>query len=123
MRDFKDLQIWQKSVEIYKMTVDDAHKFPRNRIAYNIFDQFLRSLGSISANIAEGFGRGSDRELQRFCIIARGSIDESRDWIYKINELRYLKVERVQEYDEKFIEIRKMLNVFISKVRVRIKAS
>lgn len=121
MKDFKDLQIWQKSTEIFKMMVLDAQNFPKHKIAYSIADQVLRSLGSISANIAEGYGRGGDRELQRFCFIARGSIDESRDWIYKLQLLGYISVERAEEYNKKLFEIRKMLNVFISKVRVRIK--
>ena len=121
MRDFKDLLIWQKSVEVFKMVVSDVENFPKHRVAYNISDQFLRSVGSMSANIAEGYGRGSEKELQRFCIIARGSLDESRDWIYKIAILGYINKKRVQEYDEKFIEIRKMINAFISQVRKRIK--
>lgn len=121
MRDFRDLQIWQKSIEVFKMIIIDAQKFPKNRIAYNIADQVLRSVSSISANIAEGYGRGSDKELQRYCIIARGSIDESRDWIYKVKLLGYINGDRAKEYDLKFLEIKKMLNVFISKVRQRIR--
>lgn len=121
MSDFKDLQIWQKSIEVFKTAVSDVSKFPKNRIAFNISDQFLRSVGSMSSNIAEGYGRGSDRELQRFCIIARGSLDESRDWVYKIAILGYINKQCMQEYDEKFIEIRKMINAFLSKVRKRIK--
>jgi len=121
MRDFKELQIWQKAIDIFKMMAKDAEKFPKHKIAYSISDQVIRSISSISANIAEGYGRGSDKELQRYCIIARGSIDESRDWIYKVELLGYINGDRAKEYDLKFLEIKKMLNVFISKVRQRIK--
>lgn len=42
MRDFKDLLIWQKSVEVFKMVASDVEKFPKNRIAYNISDQSVQ---------------------------------------------------------------------------------
>jgi len=42
-----------------------------------------RALGSISANIAEGYSRGTGRDRARFYEYALGSARESRDWVYK----------------------------------------
>ncbi len=46
-------------------------------------DQLYRSLGSVSANIAEGYSRGTGRDRAHFYEYALGSARESRDWYYK----------------------------------------
>lgn len=46
-------------------------------------NQLYRALASISANIAEGYSRGSSKERARFYEYALGSARESRDWYYK----------------------------------------
>ena len=46
-------------------------------------DQLYRALGSVSANIAEGYSRGTGRDRARFYGYALGSARESRDWYYK----------------------------------------
>lgn len=46
--------------------------------------QLCRALGSISANIAEGYSRGSSKDRARFYEYALGSARESRDWYYKV---------------------------------------
>ena len=45
--------------------------------------QLIRSIGSISANIEEGYGRGYGKEYPRFLKIARGSAQESKGWYIK----------------------------------------
>ena len=49
----------------------------------NESNQLCRALGSISANIAEGYSRGSGKDRSRFYEYALGSARESRDWYYK----------------------------------------
>ena len=50
---------------------------------FALADQLYRSVGSISANITEGYSRLSNREKARFCEIALGSTREARDWYFK----------------------------------------
>ena len=52
-----------------------------------IASQLYRAVGSISANLAEGYSRGTGRDRARFYEYALGSARESRDWYYKA---RYL---------------------------------
>ncbi|MCX6793169.1 MAG: four helix bundle protein [Candidatus Falkowbacteria bacterium] len=67
-------------------------------IKQTIGPQFIRSVDSISANIAEGFGRSTKKEKIRFYIYARGSVYESLDWLEKcyrrdiINKSDYVKM-------------------------------
>ncbi|HBX65455.1 MAG: four helix bundle protein [Balneola sp.] len=50
---------------------------------FALADQLYRSVGSISANIVEGYSRLSNKEKARFCEIALGSAREARDWYFK----------------------------------------
>lgn len=55
----------------------------RDRRTIGLAEQLYRALGSISANIAEGFSRGTGRDRARFYEYALGSARESRDWYFK----------------------------------------
>jgi four helix bundle protein len=61
----------------------DVVKLAQDRRMLSLSDQLYRSLGSISANIAEGYSRGSAKDRTRFYEYSLGSARESRDWYYK----------------------------------------
>jgi len=70
VKTFKDLIVWQKAHQLFLDIVADVEKFPRRRVSWIITDQILRSSGSISANISEGFGRKTRADYERFLIMA-----------------------------------------------------
>ena len=61
----------------------DATKLMRDKRTLELSDQLYRALGSISANLVEGYSRGTGRDRARFYEYALGSARESRDWYYK----------------------------------------
>ncbi len=61
---------------------EDVTRLAQDKRTIALADQLYRSLGSISANIAEGYSRGTDRDRARFYEYALGSTRESRDWYY-----------------------------------------
>lgn len=61
----------------------DATKLIRDKRTLELSDQLYQALGSISANLAEGYSRGTGRDRARFYEYALGSARESRDWYYK----------------------------------------
>jgi four helix bundle protein len=61
----------------------DVTKLAGDRRTLDLAGQLYRSLGSISANIAEGYSRGTGRDRARFYEYALGSARESRGWYYK----------------------------------------
>jgi four helix bundle protein len=61
----------------------DVTKLMQDRRTLRLSDQPYRSLGSISANLAEGYSRGTGKDRARFYEYALGSARESRDWYYK----------------------------------------
>jgi four helix bundle protein len=75
VKSFRDLEVWKKShqlvLEIYRMT----STFPKDE-RFGIISQLRRAAYSIPANMAEGFGRRSTKELLQFLAISNGSIEE-----------------------------------------------
>ena len=61
----------------------DVTTLSRDKRTLGLSDQLYRALGSISANLAEGYSRGTGKDRARFYEYALGSARESRDWYYK----------------------------------------
>jgi four helix bundle protein len=61
----------------------DVTKLTRDRRTLDIASQLYRALGSIEANLSEGYPRGSGEDRARFYEYALGSVRESRGWYYK----------------------------------------
>jgi four helix bundle protein len=72
VQSFRDLEVWQRSMELTVMIYRLTHKFPREEI-FGITAQLRRAAISIPSNIAEGQGRLNTREFRHFLGIARGS--------------------------------------------------
>ncbi len=79
-----------------------------------IANQVLRSTGSISANIAEGFGRRSGKEYTHYLIVARGSTTETVNWYLKCRDLHLVDKAVFAARITALEEILKMLNRMIS---------
>ena len=75
IKDFKDLIIWQRGMEIAEKCYFLTKFFPKEEL-YGMVQQVRRAAVSIPANIAEGYGRRSKRDYARFLNISQGSINE-----------------------------------------------
>ena len=73
--NFKQLKIWQLGMNIAKAIYEISAKFPSEE-KFGLISQIRRCAVSIPSNIAEGSGRGSDKELKHFLEIALGSVYE-----------------------------------------------
>ena len=79
-----------------------------------IANQVLRSASSISANIAEGFGRRMGKEYTHYLIVARGSTTETLDWYLKCRDLQLIDIAVFEVRRMTLEQILKMLNRMIS---------
>lgn len=118
IRTYRDLKVWQVSEELFDMICDDYRSFPKNRIAWVIGDQVIRSISSIGANIAEGFARQTKQEFIQFLNIARGSVSESEVWIERARKQKLISEDRAKIYKEKLFLTTKMLNAFMRSLRI-----
>src|SRR3990172_2139095 len=109
MKDFRKLQVWEKShqlaLAIYKVTND----FPKSEL-YSLTSQIRRSATSIPSNIAEGRGRGSDADLRRMLQIAFGSASELEYQLLLAHELEFINKASYQKLDNQVTEIKRMLS-------------
>jgi len=74
-KDYRDLIVWQRAMDLVEAVYRATRGFPKEEM-YGLVGQMRRCAVSISSNIAEGQGRGSDGELVRFLRIAAGSLCE-----------------------------------------------
>lgn len=115
MHTYKDLIVWQKSVElvleVYKLT----KKFPKEEI-YGLTSQMRRSSVSIPSNIAEGRLRGYQKEFRQFLLNAYGSGAELETQIEISKKLLYADEPDYLRADSLLTETMKMLNSIISKL-------
>jgi four helix bundle protein len=88
VKDYKDLQVWQKSMaparQVYELT---AH-FPKEEV-YGLTSQVRRSAVSIPSNIAEGSSRSGTKDFIQFLSIVRGSAAELETQIILASQLGY----------------------------------
>ena len=75
MNDFRRLEVWRESLELAEHVYRLTEAFPASE-RWGLTAQLRRAATSVSSNIAEGAGRGSNREFRRFLTIARGSLFE-----------------------------------------------
>ena len=78
----------------------DVTKLMQDRRTVALSDQLYRSLGSISANLAEGYSHGTGKNRARYYEYSLGSTRESRDWYYKG---RHILGESVTQHRLKFL--------------------
>ncbi len=113
INSYKDLIVWQKSmdlvVEIYKLT----EYFPKSEI-YGLTSQMKRCVVSIPSNIAEGRRRGSRKDYRHFLIIAYGSGAELETQIEIVKRLQFNKNLDFIKADNLLNEIMRMLNKMLS---------
>jgi four helix bundle protein len=115
VKDFRDLQVWEKAhkltLGIYKATAC----FPREEI-YGLTSQLRRAAVSIGSNIAEGCGRRGNGEFHRFLQIATGSASEVEYQLLVSRDLGFLQTEQYVQLDRDVVEVKKMLAALIRRV-------
>ncbi|GJQ05041.1 four helix bundle protein [Capnocytophaga canimorsus] len=111
---YKDLIVWQKSVELVSKVYEITRLFPEEE-KFGLTSQIRRSAVSIPSNIAEGYGRGTSKTYLQFLSIARGSLFELETQFHIARRLRFITENNEIEYI--ISEISKMLNALINKIK------
>ena len=115
MKNYKELLIWQKGIEIVKKIYQLTKQFPSEE-KYGLISQITRAAVSISANIAEGSSRNSDKDYARFLQVALGSAFEVQTYLVIAKEMNLAKVKDIEEVEILIEEEIKMIHSFIKKL-------
>jgi four helix bundle protein len=117
MRDYKKLDVWKKSHEMYMyIRRNITTKFPGNE-RYELTTQLLRAALSVPLNIAEGAGRDTNKDFTHFLDISLGSTNESDYCCFVALELKYISTEEYSIVSKLLNEVRAMLINFIKFLR------
>jgi four helix bundle protein len=117
MRNYRDLQTWNKA---HKLTLDlykISRQFPKEEI-YGLTSQIRRAASSIGANLAEGCGRQTNSEFARFVRISMGSASELDYHLLLARDLGFLEADAYQHASGTLTEVRKMLRSLLSTVEL-----
>jgi len=86
----------------------------RNTLGY----QIIRSSDSISANLAEGYGRYSSADKKKFYYYSRGSFEETKTWLRKLYKREIISNTVMQKYKLIIDELGPKLNGFINSTKI-----
>ena len=116
VQSFRDLQVWQKSIQlsvsVYRLTKD----FPREEI-YGMTNQMRRASVSVASNIAEGHGRMSTGEYRQFLGMARGSNSELQTQLEIARALGFGNSKVIKEVEGLSFEVGKMISGVLNAIK------
>jgi four helix bundle protein len=113
---FEDIESWKKARklvgDIYRVTSDG--RFSKD---FALHDQIRRASISIMLNIAEGFGRRTDKEFAQFLFVALGSAAEVQSALYIALDQKYIDEPAFQDLYNRSSEVARMISGFIKYLR------
>ena len=116
MYNIIELDVYNMALEFSNLIWEICVKwesFAKNTIGY----QLVRSADSISANIAEGFGRFHYKENLKFCFYSRGSLEETQDWLRKAYKRKLISSDNKEEIKSFLSIFPKKFNAYINKIK------
>ena len=112
----EDLEIYQLALNIGEYVWDIVIKwehFPKNTVG----TQYTKAADSISANIAEGYGRFFYKDRKNFCYYSRGSLMETKNWTVKSLKRSLISKEEYDALIENLQGLHYKLNSYIKKLK------
>lgn len=110
---FEDLDCYKAGRELRRTVSQWARSLPKEE-QFRLKDQIIRSSRSITANIAEGFGRHHPQENLQYCRQSRGSLMETLEHLNTALDEDLLSGEEYERIREKWNQVRALLSGYIS---------
>ena len=120
-RTFEDLTVWQLARKFRHRIYQVSETWPRREM-YGLTAQIQDAAVSITANIAEGYGRYHYGENIQFCRISRGSVNEVLDHLYAALDEGYISQETFDELYARGREVERVLNGYINYLKRRLQS-
>ena len=109
---YKDLDCYKKSRELRIYVSEIVKKFPDSE-KFMLTSQMIRASRSVTANIAEGYGRFTYADTKNFFLISRGSITETIEHFATAFDEKYISTEELKTGEEKCEIVFKLINGYI----------
>lgn len=109
---FRELEAWKESRIFKQGIIQICKQFPGEE-KFNLTDQIKRSSRSITANIAEGYGRFNFQETIHFIRQARGSLNETLDHLITALDENYIDKANFEKFEKQYELVLKLINGYI----------
>ncbi|MDZ7898520.1 MAG: four helix bundle protein [Arcicella sp.] len=109
---FEEIKAWQKAREVDKKIFQFSSRSDFSK-DYDLKSQIRRAGGSVMDNIAEGFGRGGNREFIQFLGISKGSANEVKSQLYRVLDRNYITDEEFRITYDQISEVIRMTDSLI----------
>ncbi|OGH34216.1 MAG: hypothetical protein A3B38_03595 [Candidatus Levybacteria bacterium RIFCSPLOWO2_01_FULL_36_13] len=116
IKSFTDLNGWNEGHKLAVLIYSITKTFPKEE-TYSLVDQMRRAAASVTANIAEGFGRQTYKEKLQFYYMAQGSLTELKNFILIAKDVGYLKEKDFKSLVERSNLTHKLLQGLITKTK------
>ena len=115
MKNYKELIIWKKGIELVKSVYAFSKSFPAEE-KFGMISQLTRATVSIPANIADGSSRNSEKDYARFLQIALGSAFKVQTYLVIAKEMCWSTNEKIEAIESLLEGEIKMMHAFIRKL-------
>jgi len=115
IKDYKDLKVWQKGIDIVDKVYAITAAFPKEEL-YGLVIQMRKASVSIPSNIAEGFARQHNKEYKQFLYISLGSCAELDTQLIIAYRRNYVTKKDFEELAEDINDESRMLVSLINKL-------
>ncbi len=115
---FETLEVWRQARVFRNMVIVLCRQLPQEE-KYRLIDQVKRASRSVTANIAEGYGRFHYLDNIRFCRDARGSLNETLDHLTVALDENYITPESLQAMRFQFEKVLRLLNGYIAYLKTQ----
>lgn len=115
IESYKDLLIWQRSIDLTVKVYDLIKDLPES-VKYALSQQIKRCAVSIPSNIAEGWGRKSDKSFSYFLSVSKGSLFELNTQLIIASKLEYISKINAEDIEKEIDELGKMINSLMNKI-------
>ena len=122
MKDYKDLQVWQRSIDFVVEIYTLVKALPAEE-TYALSDQMRRAAVSIPSNIAEGMERSAVKEKLHFLSIATGSLAEIETQLIICSRLGFINQATLKHQLDDVVTIQKMLYKLSASLKTRLTTS
>lgn len=113
---FEKLQVWHLAIDLSVLIYKTTKDFPSEE-KFGLTSQVRRSVNSVSANLAEGSARFSNKEKARYFEIAYGSLLETASHLYLAMKLDFLAEESLNNTRPKIEELSNKINALYKRLR------
>ena len=119
-RNFYELEVYKECRKFRnEVSILIKNHFPKKE-KYKLEDQLMKSSRSITANIAEGYGRFHHKENIQFCRIARGSLNETFEHLICAYDEKYISKEILNNRKTHFHKCLKLINGYIAYLKKQV---